>query len=337
MPYPEFQILDSRAIIRLHAFFPGYLLAKDIRGGEADNFCMLGKRNSRWYLYRRFAQSLSSNEKAALTDYFTGNDFQTAELHDKTVTVSMSDLISDFLDRINGISGCRLSPVSLQTKGDIYLCVEFEMSQSREVSSAVLGFITSYRRLDASLVYYGKYISNIPYILRMYLEKGNSPTRLTHVETRWEFMDAGIEVENEGLFMNRGTIIPKQFSDSSSETIVMRLDSPEVKGGIHATHTYPGSRVVEILLKSGFFRDFYLNVILEYSGPIFYSSRCDGTGLTNNFIIDSAAKDSFIFGLFRNWSQERRVRHVNFITQVRNLGDMDLQQYSVAHPLGQHS
>ncbi len=332
MTSPGIQILDSCAIIRLNALFPKYLLAKDIKIGESDQFSFLGKLNGNWHLYRRHEKSLSGNEKAALVDYARKSGLKTFDLHDKIMSVSMNDEMSSFIDGINAITGCRLSPVLLQTQGDVYLCIEFDMSHSRDVSNAVLGFLAAGSRSDASLIYYGRYTGKIPYLLRMYLEKGNSPSNLTLVETRWEFMDDRIDIENEGLFMNTGTIIPKEFSDSSSETIVMRLDSPEVKGSMHVTHLYPESEIVEILLKSGYFHDFFLNVILEYSGPIFYTSHCDGKGLTNNFIIDTSAKDSFLFGLFENWSKERRVKHVNLITQVRTLQFPDPEEYAVAHP-----
>ena len=323
LSYPEIQLMDFRAIVKFNSIFPKYLQAKDIRIGEVDNFALLGKRNDRWNLYRRVPQDLSDGERTALVDFAIKHGLNSFKLNGKTMSVSMPDEFSSFLDSINAIIGCRVSPVCLQSNGDIYLCVEFEMTQSSIVSKVIMDYLRSKHEMDVNLFFYGKHTGKLPYIFNIYQKLGNDLGNLTLVETRWDFNNSNISVENEGLFLNQGILMPKQFSDSNNESIIMRLDSPEVKGSIEASHVPGGSQIIETSLKTSFFNDFFLNVIIEYSGPIFYAAKCDSTGLTNCYIVESKAKDSFLQGLFKHWSLKGRHEHVNFLMQVRNFNSID--------------
>ncbi|MGC8516260.1 MAG: hypothetical protein ACP5OC_09055 [Thermoplasmata archaeon] len=328
MNYPEIQLMDSRAIIKLNSIFPKYLQARDIRIGEADNFILIGKHSGKWNIYRRLNQDLSETERSALVDFALKNGISTFVLHEKTMSVSLPAELSVFLDNINSISGCRVSPVSLQSNGDIYLCIEFEMSQSSSVSKVIMDYLRSKQGSDVNLIYYGRYAGKVPYIFNIYQKLGNSLENLTIVETRWEFNDIRMDSENEGLFLNHGILIPKQFSDSKTEGIIMKLESPGIKGSFDAISIPGKSSLVETQLKSSFFNDFFLNVILEYSGPISFAAKCDATGLTNCYIVETDARDSFLKGLFKHWSLGGRHEHVNFLLQVRNLGSIDFNDHA---------
>jgi len=316
--------MDSRAIIRLNSIFPKYLQVKDIRIGEADGFSLIGKRNDRWNLYRRISHDLSDSERSALVNYAINHGLDSFALQGKTMSVSLPAELSVFLDNFNSIIGCRVSPVSLHSKGDIYLCLQFEMSQSTEVSRLIMGYINSKHEFDVNLIFYGRYAGKVPYIFNLYQKLGNSLSNFTLVESRWEFNEATIEAEAEGLFLNRGTLMPKQFSDSANEQIIMKLETPEISGGFHAIPVPGEPNLFEAHLKSSFFRDFYLNVIIEYSGPIFYTAKSDSSGLSSFYIVQTDATDSFLQGLFKHWSLRERHNHVNYLVQVRNMGKVEL-------------
>ncbi|MCL4451066.1 MAG: hypothetical protein M1327_00355 [Candidatus Thermoplasmatota archaeon] len=323
LSYPEIQLMDSRAVIKFNSIFPKYLQAKDLRIGEVDNFSLLGRLNHHWKLYRRIPRDLSDSERTALVDFATKHGLNSFTLKGATMSVSLPDEFSSFIDSINAILGCRVSPVILQSNGDIYICIEFEMTQSSIVSKVIMDYLRSKHEMDVNLIFYGKHTGKLPYIFNIYQKLGNSLERLTLVETRWDFNNSNIGVENEGLFLNHGILIPKQFSDSARENIIMRLDSPEVKGSVETLHVPGTSQIVEANLKSSFFNDFFLNVIIEYSGPIFYAAKCDGTGLTNCYIVVTDAKDSFLLGIFKHWSLKGRHEHVNFLKQVRDFNSID--------------
>ena len=326
--YSEIQLMDSLAVIKLNYIFPKYLQARDIRIGEADNFILMGKRSGNWNIYRRLYHDLSETERSALVDFALKNGLDTFVLQGRTMSVSLPAELAAFLDNINSTIGCRVSPVSLLSNGDIYLCIEFEMSQSSYVSKVIMDYLRSKHGLDVNLIFYGRYAEKVPYIFNIYRNLGNSLGNLTLVETRWEYNDTKIDLENNGLFLNHGILMPKQFSDATTEKILLKLESPEVKGKIDAISLPGESRLAEANLKSSFFNDFYLNVIIEYSGPIFFTAKSDATGLTCYYTVETDARDSFLLGLFRHWSLEGRHNHVNFLVQVRNLDKVDLDEPS---------
>ena len=328
MSLSEIQLFDSRAVIKLNSIFPKYLQARDIRIGEVDNFILIGKRGGNWDIYRRINENLTETERSALQDFALKNGFSTFVLHGRTMSVSLTIELSAFLDKMNSISGCRVSPVSLESNGDIYLCIEFEMSQSSSVSKVIMDYLRSKHGFDVNLIFYGRYSGKVPYLFSIYQKLGNNLGNLTLVETRWEFKDVRIDVEDEGLFLNHGTLMPKQFSDSKTEGIIMRLESQGIKGSFDAISVPGESNIVEAHLKSSFFNDFFLTVIIEYSGPIYFAAKCDATGLTSCYIVETNARDSFLNGLFKLWSLSGRHTHVNFLLQVRNLDRIDFNDHA---------
>jgi hypothetical protein len=244
------------------------------------------------------------------------------------MSVSLPAKLSAFLDNMNSISGCRVSPVSLESNGDIYLCIEFERSQSSPVSRVIMDYLRNKPGSDVNLIFYGRYSGKVPYLFSIYQKLGNSLGNLTLVETRWEFKDVRMDEENGGLFLNHGTLMPKQFSDSETESIIMRLDSQGIKGSFDAISVPGESNIIEANLKSSFFNDFFLTVIIEYSGPIYFAANCDATGLTSCYMVETNARDSFLKGLFKHWSLSGRHQHVNFLLQVRNLDSIDFNDHA---------
>jgi hypothetical protein len=324
MSFPEIQLLDSRAIIKLNSIFPKYLNAKDIRIGEVDSFSFIGKRKDRWNLDRRISEDLSESEKSALVNYAVTHGLDSFTLRGKTMSISLSAELSAFLDGLNAIVGCRVLPVSLLSNGYIYLCLEFQMIQSRQVSRLIMGYFRGNHEYNDNLIFYGRYAGKLPYILSLYKKLGNSLANLTLVESRWEYGGSMRETDAEGLFLNYGTLMPKQFSDSAVEDIILKLESHEKRGSFEAISVPGDPYLIEARLKSSFFNDFYMNVITEYGGPIFYTAKSDEKGLTSYYVVQADAKESFLEGLFRFWSLSGRREHKNYLVQVRNLDHVDL-------------
>ncbi len=313
-------ILQNCVVLELHAVHPKFLKIGDIRLGEQDHFHLIGRESGKWFFYRRIKQELTNREKELLKTHSSLEKMQFDPLSSSNIIrMSIPDFQGKFYDDINSIPGCRVSPVTFQRAGNVYVSIEFHKSQSQKVSDRIMDFIAEDEPYERSIVHYGSNPSNIPYLLNLYLSFGNLRNNLVLVKTKWLLSKEEITSENQGIFKNNGTFIPKQFVDDEMDSLVWRMDHPGIYGDSLFTVIDESEHLVEMNVKSKFFSDFYVNVIKNYCGAIFFGLRCENGTLFNYFIVERQATQSFLEGLNKNWNLPRRNHHLNYLMEVDDL------------------
>ena len=317
-------ILRNCAVLELHGVHPKFLKIGDMRIGEQDHFHVIGRERGQWFFYRRIMQQLTDGEKKRLLERssslkMTFDPYSPSNI----IRMSIPDVQGQFYDDINDLPGCRVSPITLQNAGNVYVSIEFHESQSQKVSDLILDFIMKDAPYDRNLVHYGLNPGDLPYLLNLYTSLGNAPSNLALVKTRWVLDKETIASENHGIFQNSGIFIPKQFADDESDKLIWRMDQPGIK--VDALHTVIDDfeHLVEMSVKSRFFSDFYANVIRSYCGATFFGIKCEENTLNNYFIVERHALERFLEGLNRHWNLPARRHHYNYLVEVTDLSRYD--------------
>lgn len=314
-------ILRKCAVLKVHAVNPRFVNIGDMRTGEKDHFHIMGRENGRWFFYRRVEQKMTEKEIETLKEY-TEKMGMTYDIAPSTniMRVGVPEPQGKFYNEVNNIAGCRVSPVTFQSLGDVYFCIEFPENRVEEVSDKILDYLNSDLRYRTSVIYMGPQQDGIPYLLNLYSSSGNSLHDLTLVKTRWLFNDNEAMNENEGVFQNVGEFVPKKFVDDETDELLWRLRSREVKGKAQIDMVDEDDLIVEMKVRSRFFSDFYRSVVREYCGTVFYGVKCDESGLTNYYIVEKRAQQIFLRGLQKHWNLEGRRHHFNYLLEVSDLG-----------------
>ena len=135
-------ILQNCVVLELHAVHPKFLKIGDIRLGEQDHFHLIGRESGKWFFYRRIKQELTNREKELLKTHSSLEKMQFDPLSSSNIIrMSIPDFQGKFYDDINSIPGCRVSPVTFQRAGNVYVSIEFHKSQSQKVSDRIMDFI----------------------------------------------------------------------------------------------------------------------------------------------------------------------------------------------------
>ncbi|MHB8396022.1 MAG: hypothetical protein ACYDAZ_01570 [Thermoplasmataceae archaeon] len=323
-------LLDSCVILRLYSVNPRFLKAGDIKAGEKDSFHFLAKEGDEWYFHKRIDEGLSVEERRILAQNTEslGTSFD-PDSSENVIRMKIPDFQAALYDDINKIPGCRVSPVTLQHGVDVFISIEYDHSRTPMISERILEYLNGDATYVRGLLYMGQHHSNLPYLLNVYSSLGNSFNDLVMIRTRWSFNDASISIENQGVFQNPGTIIPKEFADNEQDRLIWKLRSDDIKGDAHFESVDPSEHISEVKVESKFFSDFYRNIVRKYTGPIFYGLECDGKGLTNSFIIEKRARNEFLSALKTYWSLQARQNHLNYLIEM---GDFDNYRNSIDLP-----
>ena len=117
-------ILRNCAVLELHAVQPKFLKIGEMRVGERDRFHVIGREGGKWFFYRRLTQQLTYEEKNLLMEQssslkMTLDPFSPSNI----IRMSVPDFQGQFYDDINDIPGCRVSPITLQNAGNVYVSI----------------------------------------------------------------------------------------------------------------------------------------------------------------------------------------------------------------------
>ncbi|MHB1492125.1 MAG: hypothetical protein ACYCSG_01690 [Thermoplasmataceae archaeon] len=314
-------ILRKCAVLKLHAVNPKFVNIGDIKIGEKDHFHTIAREKGKWYFYRRIEQQMTEIEKESLQNFSkkVGMTYDVTVLSN-IIRMEIPEIQGNFYDGINNITGCRVSPITLQSGGDVYLSIEFTENLSDKVSDKILEFINEDSPYRKSIIYMGTQQDKVPYLLNFYLSLGNSPHDLSMIKSRWAFKEKEAIIENEGVFQNRGEFIPKKIVDDETDELIWRMDSREPLGGSKIDSVDEGDHIFEMKVRSHFFSDFYYNVVRTYCGAVFSGYYCDKGGLTSYYIIEKVAQQRFLQGLQKHWSLEKRRHHLNYLLEIGDLG-----------------
>ncbi len=313
-------ILRNCAVLELHAVHPKFLKVGEIRVGEQDHFHVIGREGGKWFFYRRIRQELTAEEKRLLQENIASSRMIFDPYSPSNVIrMSIPGFQGQFYNDINDIPGCRVSPITFQKAGSVYVSIEFHESQSQKVSDRILDFVAEEAPYERSVVHYGLNPSGLPYLLNMYLSFGNAPSNLAVVKTGWTINEDEVASENQGVFQNSGICIPKQFVDDESDRLIWRMDQPEIMGNALHTVVDESEHIVEMNVRSRFFSDFYAHVIRGYSGAIFFGLKCENGTLFDYFIVERPALQRFLEGLHSHWNLPARKHHSNYFVEVDEL------------------
>ena len=313
-------ILGNCAVLELHGVQPKYLKIGQMRMGEQDHFHVIGRERGKWFFYRRIKEQLTPEEKKLLAERISSlNMVIDPSSPSNIIRMSVPDFQGQFYDDINDIPGCRVSPITLQNDGNVYVSIEYEESQSQKVSDRVLDFVMEEAPYERSIVHFGSNPNDLPYLLNLYLSLGNSLGNLSLVKTRWIIDRERIDSENQGIFQNSGVFIPKQFVDDESDRLIWKMNQQPIKGNAHYAVINESKHLVEMNVRSRFFSDFYANVIRGYSGAIFSGLKCEESTLTSYFIVERHATERFLGGLHSHWNLPPRKQHNNYLVEISDL------------------
>lgn len=313
-------VLDWCAVLELQEVNPKFLSAGEIHVGEKDHFHLLGNEGEKWFFYRRLRNELNSEERQHLYEHSERIGME-LELDAPTNIIKMA--IPEFQGKlyttVNKMVGCRISPVTFQKEGNVFISIEFSNNRRREVSEVLMDYISEELPFKRRLAYLGPSRENVPYLLNMYSAAGNSLGDLVLVKTKWVFRDDEKRSDVGGVFQNKGILVPKQYVDGGTDELIWRLDSLNVKGNNAYEVVDPSNYIVEMTVKSRYFSDFYRNLVRGYCGVSFFGLRCDNDALENYFIVEKHTLQSFLQGLQMQWSSEARKNHHNYLVEVRDL------------------
>lgn len=316
-------MLDYCAVLRLKDAIPEHIKLGDLKFHAKDHFHFMIWENRGWSLYQNVGRRLTDLEEGLLNEYFRGlGENAEATSRGDALRISVPDHIAKLVSGINEIPGCRFSPNVLQKKGDLYFLVEFTPVSNPAASKVILEFADQGEGNKIDIVYYGKQETGIPVLLRLYHDEGNTLQNFVKIRTAWHF-DANIaESENRGVFQNAGVFAAKYFGESGHTIMIAKLENMnEILGDAPFSMVDPENSIVEFTFESGFMKDFYSNVIRNYSGPVFYRILVHEGGLKNHFIVENTTKDSFLRSLSKHWIMPQREKHTNIIEQVENFAE----------------
>lgn len=257
-------MLKNCAVLKLHAVNPRFLNVGEMKIGEKDHFHVIGRERGEWFFYRRIDQKLTEKELKSLRDYNWKIDV-TYDVTPSTniIRAEIPKFQGKFYNEINNITGVRVSPVTFQSGGDVYISVEFTENKIAKISDKILDFVNKDYSYKRSIIYMGPQQGGKPYLLNLYLSMGNSPHDLTFVKTRWSFNGNEATMENEGIFQNMGEFVPKQFADDKTDELIWKMRSEEMMGRAQVDIIDKKNLIVEMKVRSRFFSDFYQS--LTYS------------------------------------------------------------------------
>lgn len=320
-------IMDYCAVIVLKNIHSKHLKAHEIKVGEKDHFHFMGRKEDKYLIYQNVGSELSEPEYEALKRYVkTWGGGESVDCVNGILQIEAPRFMWEFLERVNKIPGCRIAPNTLQNEGDAYISIEFQEINQIEVSKAIMDFLTADHIFAKELIYFGPQNVNLPHILSIYEEFGNTLRNFSVIKTVWQSENDDLSKQNMGIFLNKGFFLPKYFVDHQTDRLISKLESIDIKGDAEYKIVDEEKKIVEFNVQSKFFSDFYKEVIEHYSGPIFYSLQSDGRRLTNTYVVERNVQQLFMRGLSRHWNLPARKNHKNFISEVGYLDQLSLSE-----------
>lgn len=315
-------LLDHCAIIEIKNIIPDRIKFTDLKFERKDRFLFLVNVDGGWFVHQNAGRTLTEKEISALNEYLKGIDgAASANSSGEMLQVSVPEVLWPTLDKITNIPGCRISPNLLQKDESIFVILEFIESANREVSDAVIEFVSQPLNIKKTLIYFGKDSEGSKF-LTYFRPTGLKSNKFILARTVWDFDDKAATQENQGVFQNKGVFVPKYFSPDGSITMIARLENKEILGNAKYRLVDQTKNVSELTFNSHFMKDFYQNVIERYSGPIFYKLIVSDHKMNNFFVIEKEFSDQFFRAISRHWSMPYRAEHFNRIEQVEDLDSL---------------
>lgn len=310
----SFETLDRCAVIKIKDLLPRKIKTSEINSSLKDGFLFLAKSGDRYLVHENLGFEFTSVEAEHLKKFIsTWRGGEDVTIENGVVEIEIPSFLVPFIDGVNAIPGCRVSPNLLRVGGDVCMYLEFHETSRARLSSLLMEFLASEHLFEKELVYIGRQEGRIPYILKMYLDLGNSLGDLFVISTIWEFRNGEEQNQNQGVFLNSGNYVPKSFVDGTSDRLIFMVENSEIQGDAPYETVDSTNGVFEFEVRSRFFSDFYREVIRSYSGPIFCHMTVSGKYHTTYYVVEKSKQARFLAGLNNNWKRKARENHVNYL------------------------
>jgi hypothetical protein len=317
------ETLGKCAVIKIIDLLPKKIKTSDGSTNLKDSFLFLAKSQSKLLVYQNLWLPFTEEESEKLKRYIsTWGGGETVDIRNGVLEMELPSFLVPFVDEISSIPGARLSPNLLRISGDVYFCVEFHPATNLKVSEVVINFLSRDHIFTKELIYIGDQVNNIPFLLNLYKENGNSYDNFVLLSNVWEFTEEEIRNQNLGIFQNHGTFVPKFFVDNSTDKLIFKLDHRGILGKGKSVVVDEKDNLVEIEITSKFFSDFYNEIIRSYCGPIFYHVYVNESRETSYYLVEKGIEALFIKGLLKLFNKDPRSEHRNYILKFQKLGEV---------------
>lgn len=316
------ETLKNCTIIRIQNLLPKKIKISDVNAELKDSFMFLARSDSRLLAYENLGFAPTKLETDILKKFIRNwGGGENVEVRNEVLEMELPSFLTPFHAEIDKIPGCRISPNLLRIGGDVFLTIEYHDTVRKQVSDTVMRFLSADHLFDKKLVYTGRQEGKLPYILKFYEQNGNDLDRFFMITTVWEFNPEDIRKQNNGVFQNSGSYVPKCFVNDSRDKLIFKTESLEIQGEGRYEVIDQDEKIVEIEIKSKFFSDFYDEVIMKYSGSIFCHMEVSKTRQVSYYLVDMNYQNLFLKGIQNNWKREARADHINYISSARKLSD----------------
>ncbi len=230
------------------------------------------------------------------------------------------DIISQIYFMVIRIPGARVSQNLLKIGADLKMSIEYGDSNGYEISQIIDFAMSVPEESRPEVAYMGEYSGNLPILLKEYLSMPQSDDTFRFVRTVWKFTETEREKDAMGIFLNRGTLVPQSYTESTDCTIHMEIKEDAVKGNFEYQVISRDPLRISVKVKTSFFSDFYREVICNYSEPLYYNARVGSSQLTSYFLVQKEKLNQFLNGLYKHWDRPSREDHDNTVHEIRELG-----------------
>lgn len=316
------ETLGKCTVMKIHDLLPKKV-RNDINSSQKDGFLFMAQSESKLLVYQNIGYDPTETEVNQLKKHISNwGGGEMVDVQNRILEMQLPSFLIPFYNDLNNLPGCRVFPNLLRVGGDVYICIEYDQKVSNQVSQIVMEFISEDHLFKKELVYSGPQDGGPPYLLKLYGDFGNNINDFVVIKTVWEFTREEVEKQNQGVFLNTGSYVPKCFIHQSTDKLIFRKNVDEIKGNAPSTTIDGANGVVEFNVRSQFYSDFYNEVIRLYSGPIFLHMEVFGDKQETYFIIEKNQQAIFIKGLKNHWKRTAREDHVNYIDYVETLGNV---------------
>lgn len=312
-------MMENCVIVEIQEVFPEHVKLGDLKFPVRDHFQFIVKDKDGWSLCQNMGRKLTETELLILDKYLEKEDWKgRSRSTGEMLSIGLSESFNSLVGYINDIPGARINPNILQKGVNLYICIEFQNDYSSEISDIILDFVSDPDHPERSIIFYGKQEFGFSKLLNYY-DRGDNSEGFILIRTVWEYDEKTVVRENQGVFQNYGIFAPKFFDESGNVKMIARLQNSEIKGEAKHTVIDSENNVVEFSVRSHFMRDFFMNVIEHYSGPVFYRMVSEPGRLYNYFVVNKSSKDKFFKSLSKHWTMPLRKDHQNMVEMIEEI------------------
>ena len=311
------------AVIRIENVFPKNIRVSDRKREPDTEFIMLVKSGEKMYFYLNLRSELSEGETNKFIDFWTNNHpGRIVSIRKNTVEMEAPHQFLELVKRVDRIPLARVSPNILRNGPDTYLRIEFSKYSNIEVSKTVFDMLDNDPLNATTLEYLGENIISVPYILHFRPDMGMPLRRFTSVTTIWESGSEHISSVYNGFFLNDGKYVPKMLSSNSTDVLIIKPESIELKGDMKIRCQDSESGLAEVELKSGYLSDLLNEIVKSYSSPLLYGGENHNGKSMRYYVLDTDLASVFLKALSRFWNMPGRKNFKNYLYRIENLENL---------------